>query len=288
DHHQQERGRHHCPDYLAQREKKRERGNNMIAVTVDDEVLMLEMLTDAVAASREIAEVHDFTNGEDTLEWMKTHGADVAFLDINLRGIGGIELAKEIHRLQPECGIIFCTGYEEYALQAFGVQALGYLLKPVTEEAVQKEIDHVLELKGVKPMLKVQCFGEFEVFGRGKPLHFKRRKTKELLALLVDRRGSGLTNPEICAILWEDDAKYNTTAYLNNLFSDLRSTLEENGIPDVLVKNGNTYAVNVKMIDCDYYRYLRGQYMEQCREEYMSQYSWAETTNGIIASESRR
>ena len=83
----------------------------MIAITVDDERPMLNALTDIVKASPDIAEVYDFSACSAALDWISQNSADVAFLDINMRGMGGLALAEKIMEFQPECKIIFCTGY---------------------------------------------------------------------------------------------------------------------------------------------------------------------------------
>ena len=67
----------------------------MIAITVDDEKPMLNALTDIVTSSADIAEVHDFSTCTSALEWISQNHADVAFLDINMRGINGIGLAEK-------------------------------------------------------------------------------------------------------------------------------------------------------------------------------------------------
>ena len=92
----------------------------MIAITVDDERPMLNALTDIVKASPDIKEVYDFSVCSAALEWISGNSADVAFLDINMRGMGGLALAEKITKLRPECKIVFCTGYEEYALRRTG------------------------------------------------------------------------------------------------------------------------------------------------------------------------
>ena len=87
----------------------------MIAIAVDDEPLMLGALTKAIKASADITSVADFTSCEDALNFIKSNPADIAFLDINMRGMGGLSLAEKIVGLCPDCKIVFCTGYEEYA-----------------------------------------------------------------------------------------------------------------------------------------------------------------------------
>ena len=103
----------------------------MIAIAVDDEALMLGALAKVISASPDITSVTKFLNCEDAIDHIKTNPADVAFLDINMRGIGGLKLAERIMEICPECKIVFYTGYEEYAIPAFRLHANGYLLKPI-------------------------------------------------------------------------------------------------------------------------------------------------------------
>ena len=109
----------------------------MIAIAVDDEPLMLYALVKAIKSSPDITFVAQFTSCEETLEWAQHNPADVAFLDIAMRGMGGLALAEKLMELQPDCKIVFCTGYEKYAVAAFKLRASGYLIKPVSARDVQ-------------------------------------------------------------------------------------------------------------------------------------------------------
>lgn len=254
----------------------------MIALAVDDEKPMLDALVRAVKASEDITEVAAFGSCSAVLEWAKENAADLAFLDISMRGMNGLVLAEKLQELQPECRIIFCTGYSEYAVDAFALHASGYLIKPVTAEAVQKEIDHIKGQSVGKSLLTVKCFGNFEVFCNGEVLSFKRTKTKEVLAFLVDRNGAGVSTREICAKLWENDVNDGKNRnYLYQMLEDLRTSLKEAGAESVMVKANGTYAVDTKRIDCDYYRFLETGKPE-FYGEYMSQYSWAEETSARL------
>ena len=112
----------------------------MKAIAVDDELFMLETLEEAVKASSDIGMVETFTSCSAALAYATENPVDIAFLDINMRGIGGLGLAEKLIALQPRCKIVFCTGYEEYAVSAFQLHVSGYLMKPITAEAVQKEM----------------------------------------------------------------------------------------------------------------------------------------------------
>ena len=253
----------------------------MIAIAVDDEPLMLGALVKAISASPDIADVSKFSNGEDALEYVSTHPVDIAFLDINMRGMSGLTLAERLINICPGCKIVFCTGYGEYAVSAFKLHVSGYLMKPVSASDVQAEIDNIKGVRQREKPLEVKCFGHFEVYANGEKLSFKRSKTKELFAYLVDRNGAGVTIAEISAALWEDDDYQKIQNYIHQLFRDLRQALEGAGINDVFVRKNHFYSINTEKIDCDYISYLKTGAPE-FHGEYMTQYSWAEETCGLL------
>ena len=110
-----------------------------------------------------------------------------------------------------------------------------------------------------KDALSVRCFGDFAVFWRGEPLSFARRKTPELLALLIDRRGAPCSAEERAAVLWEDQADVAAAKHsLRALVQDLRHTLSAIGMEDVLLRRRGLLAIRVERVDCDYYRLLAG------------------------------
>ena len=253
----------------------------MFAIAVDDEPLMLGALTKAIKSSEDIISVADFTSCEDALDYIKSNPADIAFLDINMRGMGGLSLAEKILNFCPDCKIVFCTGYEEYAIPAFKLHASGYLMKPISAKDVQVEIDNIKGVRQKEKPLVVKCFGNFEVFAKGDKLTFKRSKTKELFAFLVDRNGAGVTVAEIGVALWGNDDQQKNQNYIHQLFRDLRLSLEAVGVEKIFERNNYFYSINPEKLDCDYYTYLKNGKPE-FRGEYMSQYSWAEETCGLL------
>ena len=254
----------------------------MIAIAVDDEVLMLGALVAAIKASPDITEVTDFSDCEAALEFVGEHPVDVAFLDINMRGMGGLALAQRILDVCPLCKIVFCTGYEEYAIPAFKLHASGYLMKPISAEDVQGEIDNIKGVRRTEKRLTVKCFGNFEVYANGEKLAFKRLKTKELFAFLVDRKGASLTAKQICAVLFPDDTDdTKNAAYLRQLVLDLKNTLKAAGAEEVLRHETPCYRVDTSLLSCDYISYLETGRPE-FYGEYMMQYSWAEETSAML------
>ena len=254
----------------------------MNAIAVDDELYMLETLQEAVSASSDIDTTESFSSCSAALAYAADHPIDVAFLDINMRGIGGLGLAEKLLELQPRCKIVFCTGHEEYAVSAFQLHASGYLIKPITPEAVQKEIDHIKGVRATEKLLTVKCFGNFEVLHNGETLPFKRKKTKEFFAVLIDRSGVGMTTKQLCAILFPDgtdDTK--NAAYLRQLVLDLKNTLRAIHAEEVLKQDTPYYRIDPNLVKCDYLSFLESGKPE-FHGEYMSQYSWAEETCALL------
>ena len=254
----------------------------MIALAVDDEVLMLGALAAAVEASPDITSVAKFTDCEEALEYVKSNPADIAFLDINMRGMGGLALAEKIIAACPNCKIVFCTGYEEYAVSAFKLHASGYLMKPIAAEDVQGEIDNIKSIRQKSKLLTVKCFGNFEVYAQDEKVVFKRSKSKELFAFLVDRNGAGMTAKQICAVLFPDDTDdTKNAAYLRQLIMDMKNTLKAVGADTVLCHETPYYRIDTNLLKCDYISYLENG-KPAFHGEYMTQYSWAEETCAML------
>ncbi len=254
----------------------------MRVIAVDDEVLMLGALAAAIKASPDVSEVAEFSSCEESLAFVKSNPVDIAFLDIHMRGMGGLELAEKIVSVCPDCKIVFCTGYEEFAIPAFKLHASGYLMKPVSAEDIQGEIDNIKGMRQANPSLEVRCFGNFEVLYNGEMLPFKRRKTKELMAVLIDGKGAGMTMKQISSVLFPedtDDAK--NTTYLRQLMLDLKNTLKTIGMEAVLCHKTPFYRLDTDKIRCDYLEYLKHG-TPPFLGEYMKQYSWAEETCALL------
>ena len=254
----------------------------MRMLCVDDEPLMLIMLEKAVREAAPDADIHAFRYQEELLEDAKKNGCDVAFLDIHMRGMNGVELAKELKSVNPKMNIIFVTGFSEYAGDAMKLHASGYIMKPVTAEEVKRELSDLrFPIAPRKDaLLRVQCFGNFDVFlPSGEHMHFERSRSKEIFAYLVHKCGSSCTIKEIAAILFEDEMyDQKQLNYMQQLTHSLMKSLRAVGAEAAVVKNFNALAVNPDVIDCDYYRFkeLDAGAANSYENEYMSQYYWAD------------
>jgi two-component SAPR family response regulator len=249
---------------------------------VDDEKIALDALSGAIKEIVAEDEVISFRYPEDALEYVRENFCDIAFLDVEMAGMSGVALAEELKKYNSEINIVFCTGYGDYREKAFELHASGYLMKPITPEKIKRELENLRRPIVEKKRLKVQTFGNFEVYLEGKPLAFKYRRTKELFAYLVDRVGAMCTVGEIIGILFEDES--GREEYFQKLRRDLLSTLEEVGCAGVIVHKRGMLGVVVTEIQCDYYDCLnkKKDFATAYFGEYMSQYSWAEETCGLL------
>lgn len=259
----------------------------MRIIAVDDEKIALDSLSSAIKAIVAEDEVLSFRYPEDALEYIKENTCDIAFLDIEMVGMSGVELASELKKYNSEINIVFCTGYGNYRDAAFELHASGYLMKPITPEKVKHELENLRRPIFEKRRLKVQTFGNFEVYVDGKPLVFKYRRTKELFAYLVDRVGAMCTVGEITGIIFEDEG--GREDYFQKLRRDLLTTLEEVGCSSAIVHKRGMLGVVVSELQCDYYDCLSGKKnFSSCYfGEYMSQYSFAEYTNAQLNAKIR-
>ena len=107
----------------------------MKVLIADDEPLARERLARLVAALPEYSVVPEMaSNGQEALKLIEEHRPDIALLDIRMPGLDGLQTAAKLCELNDAPAVVFCTAHGEYALDAFAVSAVGYLLKPVRSE----------------------------------------------------------------------------------------------------------------------------------------------------------
>ncbi|MBQ8615677.1 MAG: PAS domain-containing protein [Clostridia bacterium] len=132
-----------------------------------------------------------------------------------------------------------------------------------------------------KSNVYIRTFGYFDVFVNDKPIAFKNKKSKELLALLVDRRGGFVTSEEAISFLWEDeDANPVTLSRYRKVALRLKNILEEYGIAEVIESVDGKRRIDISKVRCDLFDYLSGneQYSQLFKGTYLTNYSWGEAT----------
>lgn len=275
---------------------------------VDDEPIILEgMAMTLRAVVGEDAVIYQAGDPFAAIEMVRTHHIDVMFSDVDMPGMNGLDMVRRIQEISEDTDIVFATGYAHYSLDAWQTAAQAFILKPVGEDEMREvlaklmrrrekraertgkaeESVHVAGTAQKEPEkdITAMCFGNFEIFYKGRPIHFTRKKSKEMLAYLIDRRGAMITTDQIRSILWDEDADTEEKqGYVRVLANDIRKAFGNIGVESILINDQNSYCVDTARISCDYYDFLDGD--EHARrnfqEEYMMQYSWAEATLGRL------
>lgn len=252
----------------------------MKIMVVDDEDHALKNLEQCVRELRPEAEVIAFNRSDMALAYARENlDIDVAFLDINMPVISGIDLAKELKKFHYTVNVIFCTAYPEYTLAAIRVHASGYVNKPYEKEDIERELDDLLHpVIAPMPRVFIRTFGDFDMFVDGKAVSFSRAKCKEMLAYLVAKKGGVANRKELAAALFEDEYDSKTQNYLVHIYTDLLKSLKKVGMEKMLIKGYNQYAVDTKQFSCDLLDYEAGkpEAINAYKGEFMAQYEWAE------------
>jgi two-component SAPR family response regulator len=256
-------------------------------IAVDDERMNLDIFQ-MEAENLESVEIKGlFQNPMEALEFVNRNPVDIAVLDIEMPELNGIELGHKLRECCPDIALIYLTGYKEYAFDAFQLEASAYLTKPYHRQDIEYAIARAIKLSGKeaaqpeKPNIFIRTFGRFELFVKDRPVEFSSSKAKEMLALLVDRKGGIVTTEEMLTYLWEDRPDDDKSRNLcRKVLQRLHNQLEEQGIDDIIIRHNRGRSLDIGKVTCDYYEYLDGneERKHEFHGEYMSNYSWAEET----------
>lgn len=228
------------------------------AIILDDEQPSVDKLETLLKESG-MAEVKGkFTSPLKALEFLKTNKIDTIFLDIEMPDMDGIELSNRIIDLQEKVAVVFVTAYNQYAVEAFRLNALDYLMKPVTTDRLKETLDRIIEERNL-PMypveLRVQCFGKFKVSTVSGEVKFRTEKAEELLAFLIDQRGSVVSRSKIIDCLWEEYEGDRALIHFNTTLHYVKKALVLHGIQIPIEYDRGSYRFDISGLECDYCRF---------------------------------
>ena len=289
-------------------------------IAVDDELLSLKRFEHLVKNEGRVSLEKTFSNPNDVLPYLSENKIDIAFLDIEMPGLDGLELAELIQEKDPYVSIVFVTAFDHYALDAFKAHAMGYLLKPLDMKEFSKIIDNLLTFKAPRESealanttvekeelkLVVNCIGQFSCYINTNPdnaITFRTAKTAELFALLLNRYNMPISKVSILDILFPDMDYEKSTKLFYVSCSYLRNTFSKAGIQDVLLRDNDNYRINQAVIDCDYITLMENEkrlselsidelvnLSSYCNGEYLmgKAYDWAYETKAYLETLSLR
>lgn len=257
----------------------------MNIIYVDDEKPAIDNFRLTTANFPEIDTLHTFQSGEKALEFIKKNTIDAAFLDIEMPGIHGLDLARAIKQYNSHIRVIFVTAFSRYALDAWSVDATGYLLKPYTAADIHKELAKCTYKPLPSHRVVIETIPTFNVLVDGISLYIPGSKPKEMFALLVDCREHGFSMREGIAHLWPERAADAKTQSLYRMtWKRLSDVLENAGVGNIITTVENRRYLKTDKVDCDLYHILTGnkQAAKKYNGEYLRDYAWAEERNAQL------
>ncbi|MDP4093647.1 MAG: response regulator [Bacillota bacterium] len=229
------------------------------AIVVDDEKPSCAVLEKLLIESGIVQVKGCFTEPYEAVEYLAGNKVDAVFLDIEMPEIDGIELSNRILDLQGKIAVIFVTAYNRYAVEAFRLNALDYLMKPVDEERLKETLDRIVEEKNIpisSYCIHVKCFGKFSVETDNGTVKFRTEKAEELLAFFLDQRGAFVSRNRIIDCLWEDYDGERAIVHFNTSLYNVKKALLSQGIVYTIEYDKGNYRLDINQLDCDYLKFL--------------------------------
>lgn len=242
-------------------------------VTASSSKGLKEFLRKIINNSYKESFIIDTDTIEDLFYELDTRKIDVVLLDLDSKKYN-LDTARTIYEMYKDTKVILISDDAKMAVPAFLSRAFGYVVKPLEKDIIY-ELNDIFKNDNKKD-IRIKTFGNFDIFVDGVPVKFERKKSKELLAYLVYRRGTGTSASELIVNLWEDkDVCRTTRSMIHNLISDIKKTLREYKIDNIFSCERNCYRIIPEMVSCDYYEFLEDKTKTDFTGEFMNEYEWA-------------
>lgn len=234
----------------------------MKVIVIDDEKSMHIIMERMLKKIKSITVVGCFLDTWSAYAYLSDHDADLIFMDISMPKESGIEFAKRLREEGRETKIVFLTSHKEYALPAFDVYALDYMLKPVNQERLQQTIGRAaidIELQKdtakqavQKKKLIYNCLGSMELrTPQNEIIKWRSSKSAELFAYLIMQRGKRVSKARIIEDVFGHMSLKNADTYLNTTIYQLRKLLGLYGLSQAIHSSNQYYVLDHTKIDVD-------------------------------------
>ncbi len=233
------------------------------AMVVDDEQLTMEYTCRLLKETGRAEVIGGYINPVLAMEEILRLKPDVVFLDIEMPELDGLQIAQRIYESDQQIETVFITAYNEYALEAFRVNAIDYLLKPISYnelsravERVKKRRDSGIEPVSKTPKVKVAALGGFSIwieeYKDKMQLRWYTKKCKELMAYFVlEGTLTEVSKWKLIELLWNDKDSEKGDINLRSTLCRLNKTLREAGSEMRVISKRNSYILKGDNISVD-------------------------------------
>ncbi|MCE7791740.1 response regulator [Salipaludibacillus sp. CUR1] len=199
----------------------------MNVLIVDDEILALDYLENLLVRTGKMTNIYRFSDSEQALKAIELHLVDVLFLDIEMPGLNGFELAEHFLEANRNIDVVFVTAHRDFAVKAFEIDAVDYLVKPIRYERLCHTIERLNKRKNTTETpasLSELCLSIKngitlgESVNEGKELTWRTAKARELFLYLLHHHNKNVQKSEIVEVIW-------STQNIEKSFSQLYTTV---------------------------------------------------------------
>ncbi|MCR8658646.1 response regulator [Paenibacillus endoradicis] len=237
----------------------------MKVVIVDDEPIMLLTMKRMLSSVEGIELVGSFQNAAEVHAFIAKHDVDLVFLDIQIANDDGIELARHLRLTLTDIDIVFTTSHSDYAIEAYDVYPLDYMVKPISRQRLLQTINRAVDrhshssdksnqlAEAGEPKLKVRTFGCFEANSENQgAVKWISKKSEEIFAYLIVHRGQSIAKMRIIEDVFSDMPYKNAEIYLNTAIYQLRKALLPHGFKEIIITGQEKYRVEISQLDVDF------------------------------------
>ncbi|MDH5163144.1 response regulator [Heyndrickxia oleronia] len=235
----------------------------MKAIIIDDEQLALDYLEQLLLNITDLQIVGKYLDPFRGKEAIENNNVDIVFLDIQIPEINGIELAEQLLEMKPKLSIVFVTAYDNFAIKAFELNALDYILKPVRKERLLNTVERIKQkfpdqILGKPELLHICMFQQGIITDSSKNvlhLQWRTNKVLQLFLYLVHHRGTIISKAQLVELLWREYEPKKAFAQLYTAIYHIRKTL--GAISNYIsIKNiSEGYLITLENVDVDVDRF---------------------------------
>jgi len=235
----------------------------MNVILIDDEKAMHLIMRKLLKKIPTVTLLGEFFSTEEALECIDRERVDLILVDINMPRENGIAFAQKMKVLHSHIQIAFVTSHKDYALEAFNLSAVDYLLKPISIERLQKTIEKAAALKNfststknqpVTNELSVFTFGTFEVRSKKGHVKFISKKSMEVFGYLLLHMGRKVSRIKLISEVFPEMPQRNAEIYLNTAMYQLRKSLEVHGYRHIVLSDNDGYELDFSIDQVDVFQ----------------------------------
>ncbi|HKL41798.1 MAG TPA: response regulator [Clostridia bacterium] len=231
-------------------------------IIVDDEKQILESIGKKVSKIDGFKVLGEFSNTIDAYEQILVLEPDVVITDIEMPVMSGIELATKISIKNDNIKFVFLTAYQKYAVEAFKLDALHYIMKPASKEDLEAILKRALRFKIIQQAVdskenRIFVLGQFTVINQNdKRVNWQTLKVEELFALLLMHRENGIDRWQLTHELWDINEVKDPLQNLYSTIHRMRKTFDKYNLPYKVDSQNGIYKLIISETYFDYETYL--------------------------------